>query len=198
MIFNNLDQISISKIPVIIIGSGPAAISVALELEKKNINTLLIEAGEESYNHTSQQNYKGEIIGDNISHLTHSRLRQFGGTSGHWGGWSKPLQDYDFHNWNIDRSDLEIYSESACNILDIKNEFRNSKLDDYFDQIEFQYSKVRFAEKYKNYIKNSDTINLILKTQVTHFEGNNNFTKNVVCNTNGKKYKIQSKYFILA
>ena len=198
MIFKNLDQINFSNIPVLIVGSGPAAISAALELEKRNINTLLIEAGEENYNHDSQQNYKGEIIGDNISDLTHSRLRQFGGTSGHWGGWSKPLQNYDFYNWNIDSSDLEGYSESACKVLDIKNNFRNSKLDDYFDQIEFQYSKVRFAKKYKNYIKNSNTINLILNTQVTHFEGNNNFTKNVVCQSNGKKYKIQSKYFILA
>ena len=34
MILDNLDQVDISKIPVVIVGSGPAAITLALELEK--------------------------------------------------------------------------------------------------------------------------------------------------------------------
>ena len=33
--------------PVLIIGSGPAGISIALDLEKKNISSTIIEAGEE-------------------------------------------------------------------------------------------------------------------------------------------------------
>ena len=35
MIINNLNEINIINLPVVIIGSGPAAISLALELEKK-------------------------------------------------------------------------------------------------------------------------------------------------------------------
>ena len=80
MIFNNLDQIDTSKIPVVIVGSGPAAITLAIELEKNNIDSLVIEAGEEKYNHESQQNYQGQIVGDSITGLTHNRLRQFGGS----------------------------------------------------------------------------------------------------------------------
>jgi hypothetical protein len=198
MIINNLNEINIINLPVVIIGSGPAAISLALELEKKKISSLLIEAGGGKYNHISQQSYKGEIIGDNISNLTHSRLRQFGGTSGHWGGWSKPLESYNFETWDINIDDLAKYSNQTCDILGIKNEFKSAKLDSYFNQIEFQYSKVRFAKKYKNHIENSKNINLVLNTQVSHFEGDNNLTKNAVCFSNGKKYKIKSKYFILA
>ena len=33
-------------------------------------------------------------IGDKI--LGASRLRHFGGTSGHWGGWCRPLDPVDF------------------------------------------------------------------------------------------------------
>ena len=62
MILDNLDQVDISKIPVVIVGSGPAAITLALELEKNNIDSLIIEAGDEEYNHDSQQNYQGEIF----------------------------------------------------------------------------------------------------------------------------------------
>ena len=101
MILNTLDQIDISNIPVVIVGSGPAAITLALALEKNNIDSLIIEAGDEKYSYDSQQNYKGEIVGDGISSLTHNRLRQFGGTSGHWGGWVRPLEEYNFEKWNI-------------------------------------------------------------------------------------------------
>ena len=114
MIFNSLEQINISNIPVVIVGSGPAAITLALELEKNNIDSLIIEAGEEKYNYDSQQNYKGEIVGDTISDLTHNRLRQFGGTSGHWGGWSKPLPNYDFYNWKEPNVKDVFIGLSAC------------------------------------------------------------------------------------
>ena len=101
MIFNSLDQINTFDFPVILIGSGPASITIALELEKKKISTLIIEAGKERYDHESQQNYDGEIVGDSIFGLTHNRLRQLGGTSGHWGGWCRPLEEYNFAKWNI-------------------------------------------------------------------------------------------------
>ena len=198
MILNTLDQIDISNIPVVIVGSGPAAITIALELEKNNIDSLIIEAGDEKYSYASQQNYKGEIVGDSISGLTHNRLRQFGGTSGHWGGWVRPLEEYNFEKWNIKKNELDKYSDAACDILGIKKKFHSANLNEYFDQIEFKYSKVRFARKYKKKILQSNKIKLVLKTQVTHFEGSNNNTRFAVCYSNGKEYKIHSKYFILA
>ena len=198
MILNSLDQLDTSNIPVVIIGSGPAAITLAIELEKNNVDSLIFEAGDEKYNHDSQQNYQGEIVGDSIYSLTQNRLRQFGGTSGHWGGWSRPLEDYHFENWNIKKNDLDEYSGRACDILGIDKEFKQSSLNQYFEQIEFQYSKVRFAKKYRDQIFKSNRIKLVLKTQVTHFEGNNATTQFAVCYSNGKKYRIPSKYFILA
>ena len=44
MILSTLDQIDTSNIPVVIVGSGPAAITMALELEKNNVESLIIEA----------------------------------------------------------------------------------------------------------------------------------------------------------
>ena len=77
MISKNLDSIDLDKFPVIIFGSGPAGISTALELEKKNINSLVIEAGKKNFSEDSQNFYKGKIIGDQIMPLSESRLRQF-------------------------------------------------------------------------------------------------------------------------
>ena len=151
MIYKNIDEIKNSNYPVVIIGSGPAGISVALKLEEKKIRSLIIEAGNEEYNHESQDYYEAKVIGDEITDLKYSRLRQFGGTSNQWGGWSKPMEDYNLSSWGIN-TQLDGYKEQTCKILDIKNQFRKSNLDNNFNQIEFQYSKVNFKEKYKQHI----------------------------------------------
>ena len=95
MIIDNFEEIKNNLYPVIIVGSGPAGISLALKLEKQKINCLILEAGKEKYDHQSQQFYEGIVIGDSITNLKHSRLRQLGGTSGHWGGWCKPMDRYN-------------------------------------------------------------------------------------------------------
>jgi len=198
MILKNLDNINLDNFPVAIFGSGPAGISTALELEKKNIKCLLIEAGGENYSEISQEFYKGKIIGDQITNLSISRLRQFGGTSGHWGGWSKPMEKYNLELWPLNANDLNPYLKKTCEILDIKNQFRKSTLNEFFNQIEFQYSTVSFADKYKNHINNSNNILLVLNTQLSHFVGRNNNTEYTVCISNDAIKEVRTKYFILA
>ena len=195
MILKNLDNIDLDNFPVAIFGSGPAGITTALELEKKNIKSLIIEAGGENYNKTSQEFYKGKIIGDQITDLSLSRLRQFGGTSGHWGGMSKPMEEYTFELWPLKSSDLNPYSKRTSEILNINNQFRKSSLNKFFNQIEYQSSKVRFADKYKDHIKNSNNILLILNTQLSHFVGHNNNTKYALCISNDIVKKSKDKIF---
>ena len=198
MFSKKLDNINFNNFPVTIFGTGPAGITTALELEKKNIKCLLIEAGDENYDKSSQEFYKGKIIGDQITDLSSNRLRQLGGTSGIWGGWSKPMEKYNFDLWPLKANDLNLYSKDACKILNINYQFRKSSLNEFFNQIEFQYSKVRFAHKFKNHIKNSNNILLVLNTQLSHFIGHNNNTEYAVCISNKVIKKVSTKYFILA
>ena len=198
MFLKKLDNINFNNFPLAIFGTGPAGITVALELEKKNIKCLLIEAGDENYSKTSQAFYKGKVIGDQITDLSSNRLRQLGGTSGIWGGWSKPMEKYNFDLWPLKANDLDSYSKKACKILDINYQFRRSSLNKFFNQIEFQYSKVRFAHKYKKHIKNSNNILLVLNTQLSHFIGHNNNTEYAVCISNKVTKRVSTKYFILA
>lgn len=198
MILNKLDNVNLDNFPVAIFGSGPAGITTALELEKKNIKCLLIEAGGENYNETSQKFYKGKIIGDQITDLSKSRLRQFGGTSGHWGGWSKPMEKYNFDLWPLNANDLIPYLKKTCEILNINHQFRKSSLNEFFNQIEFQYSTVRFVDKFKNHINKSNNILLVLNTQLSHFVGRNNNTEYAICISNDVIKEVRTKYFILA
>jgi|GEM_PF-3103758 thioredoxin reductase len=80
MIFESFDNYEKSgfKPTVCIIGSGPAGISLALQLEKLKIPCLIIEAGGFSYSAESQDNYGGQVIGDDYPDLKAARLRYFG------------------------------------------------------------------------------------------------------------------------
>jgi len=198
MILKNLDDINLDNFPVAIFGSGPAGITTALELEKKNIKCLLIEAGNENYSEISQKFYKGKIIGDLVTDLSSNRLRQFGGTSGHWGGFSKPLEKYNLKLWPLKYNELNSYSKRTCEILNINNQFRKSSVNEFFNQIEFQYSSVRFADKFKNHIENSNNILLVLNTQLSHFVGHSKSVEYAECISNKSIKKITARYFILA
>ena len=58
------DNISNISYEVIICGSGPAGISLAIDLEKKGVKSLIIEAGDEFYNDISQKKYEGDVTGN--------------------------------------------------------------------------------------------------------------------------------------
>ncbi len=198
MIFENFENIRNKDYPVIIFGSGPAGVSLALGLEKKNINSLIIEAGTNNYSEDSQQNYKSKIIGDEINDLKYSRLRQFGGTSGHWGGWCRPIERWNIQNWDLKPNELEKYSKHACKILEINHDFKNSKISEYFNQIKFQYSNVRYAEKFGEHVKKSKLIDLCLNTQVVNFNGHNGVFKQAEIISDKKIFFVKSKFFVLA
>jgi hypothetical protein len=197
MILQNIDELKENNYPVLIVGSGPAGLTLALELEKKNIKTVIIEAGDKEYSNKSQSFYKINTEGVPLKDISNSRLRQFGGTSAIWGGWSKPLSDLDFKNFGLNPNQLKKYQKKACEILNIENSFRESVINEEFNQIEFQYSNVRFYKKYFNQIKKSKNIKLILNTQLSHFEGKNNRIENAICISNREFSKIKVKEFIL-
>ena len=198
MIFKNIDEIINNNFDVVIVGSGPAGISLALKLEEEKIKTLILEAGSEEYSEKSQEFYSSKIFGDQITDLKHSRLRQFGGTSGHWGGWSKPMENYNLSKWGIEYNQLEKYSNQTCKILNINNKFRKSNINKYFNQIEFQYSDVNFKEKFKDHIIKSNYINLIMNAQAVQFLGDENLTKSVEFLFEGQNFNISSNFFVLA
>jgi choline dehydrogenase-like flavoprotein len=75
----------------VIIGAGPAGITVALELEKYKKTVLLLEGGGLEYSEESQSLYNGQTIGNKNFNIKLSRVRYFGGSSNHWGGMCRPF-----------------------------------------------------------------------------------------------------------
>ena len=69
MIVDDLDKVNLESIYAIIIGSGPAGITTAIELEKKKIKTLIIEAGGIKSQNDSQKFLQGSVICDDYNDL---------------------------------------------------------------------------------------------------------------------------------
>ena len=70
--------------------------------------------------------YTGRNLGRPYD-LAATRLRYFGGTSNHWGGWCRPLDPYDFaardhiplSGWPVSRDDLVPYFEGALEVCEV-------------------------------------------------------------------------------
>ncbi|XSG81693.1 MAG: FAD-dependent oxidoreductase [Methyloligella sp. ZOD6] len=116
-----LDENAELTAPICIFGAGAAGITLALELAKKKIDCLLLEGGGLEFQADSQKIYDGEVIGDQHTDLAYSRLRQFGGTTGHWTGLCAPLDPIDFEKreaiphsgWPVTRVDLDPFYARA-------------------------------------------------------------------------------------
>ncbi len=110
-----------------IAGAGAASITLALELCNSGLRVCLLEAG--GFKPPKIDNshpYAGESIGRPYP-LLGSRLRYFGGTTNHWGGWCRPLDPIDFRKrsfvplsgWPLQRVHLDSYYRRAARICEI-------------------------------------------------------------------------------
>ena len=172
MIIKNIENFD-NSFDFTIIGSGPASITLALKLEENGFSSIIFEAGDLYPTGESQDFYSGKIIGDPYFDLDVTRLRCFGGSSQHWGGWCRPLDEIDFETWPIKKNDLDNYLSQSCEILEIKDSFYKKKINKNINQINFNISPpVRFNEKYYQKIKKSKKINLILNSPLVRIHGN--------------------------
>lgn len=111
---------------LLIIGGGPAGISLALALANTPIKMLMLESGGTDFDEKTQALYEGNETGVPYLRLEGSRLRYLGGSSNHWGGWCHPLNDIDFETrswlphsgWPISRKDLAPYFDRAQSLAE--------------------------------------------------------------------------------
>ncbi|MBK5222611.1 MAG: GMC family oxidoreductase [Acidimicrobiia bacterium] len=109
---------------VVVVGAGPAGLTVAQDLSAAGLHVLVAEAGDRHHSRRSDDALRGECVGRAFPLVT-SRQRGFGGTSGHWtsetGLRVRPLDADDLapsaarpgHSWPFGRDDLDAYYPRA-------------------------------------------------------------------------------------
>jgi choline dehydrogenase-like flavoprotein len=110
---------------VCIIGAGAAGITLAREFIGSPLRVSVLESGDLEYDQETQSLYEGDVVGLPYFPLTTARLRYFGGSTNHWGGVCRPLEEVDFEprdgvpesGWPIRRVDVEPFYPRAAEIV---------------------------------------------------------------------------------
>lgn len=167
----------VERARVCIFGSGPAGMMLAHNLAEDGIDVLLVEAGGLEFESLSQELYQGTVVGDPYYDLDETRLRYFGGTSGHWGGQCRPLDPQDFvarpgrpgTGWPIGAEELEPYLAGASEILEIPSQFHGPNLLPGLVWQNFHFSPpVRFGDKYLSYCKTAPNLRMCLNSSLVN------------------------------
>ncbi|MGH6870475.1 MAG: FAD-dependent oxidoreductase [Rhizomicrobium sp.] len=180
---------------LVIIGGGPAGITLALALAQAPFRVLLLESGGTEYNAATQALYDGAETGVRYLPLDASRQRVLGGSTTHWGGWCRPLDPIDFtkrdwlpwSGWPFGREVLEPYYPRAQALVEA-GPFIYDKSSVWTDAqgpalplggggvqtTYFQFSKqtedvlpTNFGTRYANELKQTPNLTLMLYANVT-------------------------------
>ncbi|RYF61065.1 MAG: GMC family oxidoreductase, partial [Cytophagaceae bacterium] len=176
---------------ICIIGSGPAAISMALSLDSPQRTIILVAGGTWSETVANQDLNRG-VVSTPGSHepLEENRRRQFGGTSAAWGGRCIPLDPIDFKKrswvpdsgWSFPYETLEPYYRKAAKLCQIGDYAFNAhtafphnplEIIDGLDSAEFVSNylerwspPVNFAKSYRSNLEKSRTLQILLDAHV--------------------------------
>ena len=209
------------KADVCIAGGGPAGIVLALALEKYGISSVLLEGGLlDSPGESGKDAYRGEVTGLKYP-LAASRLRWFGGSSNHWGGWCKPLDAIDFTrrpaaplpSWPIDPADLAPYQSRAADWCELASDkFENDAVmsdpgeqllfdtGPHFRSRMFRFSPpTRFGAVYREAIRESELIDAVFNaTLVSMTSDGDAVGRAVAVSPEGERLEIDAQRFVLA
>ena len=212
------DPFSEKSFDVCICGAGFAGITMALNLPK-NLKVLLLEGGGFKASAESQSVYEGVSKGQTHIAVGASRFRYFGGTSGVWGGWCRPLDADDFEpksyvpysGWPIRKDDLDPYLDKAAAMLDLPDGSWNASQSYFEEQIHgtadfksgtFKFSPpTRFGQKYRQEIEDRSNIYCFLNANVNDLlltEDLSRLDHVKVRDYNGRVFEVPTQKFVLA
>lgn len=182
---------SVLDAAICIVGGGVAGITLALEFQKRGIETIVLEGGGLNFNAASQSLYQGENLGIPYD-LQATRTRQFGGSSNCWGGWIRPFIGIDFEprhwvpnsGWPFDLTEMQRFYARASNLVQVNNhgfepQFwhkhlvgdRSILLELNDASLETMVSKfsppTRFGRDYRMFLRTAQTTKVLLNANAT-------------------------------
>lgn len=215
---------SVLEADLCIVGAGPAGIAIARALRGKGLNILLLESGGAGPEDGPQALAKGTVDGPLAYRpLENVRLRQLGGTTGHWAGQSHPLDAADFDTrawvplsgWPVAYDDFAAYLPAAAELCQLGEE--SFDYDAWKGQkgmtpnpfgagvhiVPLRFSKpiARFGQLYKDDLDVAADITCVLHATVTALTPNASGTAVVgatVKTLGGKTATVKAKRFVLA
>ena len=113
------------SVDVLVVGSGPAGLTCALELRRLGATVLLLESG----GRRAARSPLNEVVTTGLPFVgaTRGRARGFGGTGERWSGQCLPLEDADVtgrgwvpgSSWPLDVAELRSWEARAAGVLGV-------------------------------------------------------------------------------
>lgn len=211
---------------VCVVGGGIAGIVLALEFERRGIDTILLESGGFDADEATRDLYRGDNVGLPYVFGDGCRDRCFGGSSNGWGGWNAPLQEHDMERrdwvpdsgWPFDRRELEPYYQRAYPILQMgqgtfdvgrwveainredvcRLPLRSGRI---LDSISRFSTPSRLGSIYRSQLQNARHVQVYLHANVVDIETRP--APGVVSGLrvktiSGRELRVESKYFVIA
>lgn len=220
----SLDSNETLEADVCIAGAGAAGISLARELRGSGLSVLLLEGGGKERDEDHQELYKGKTGGEaTSSQLKNGRLRQFGGTTGHWSGWCRPLEAIDFEardwlprsGWPMSLETLQPFYRRAVDYVEIgASEWDASTIMERdgrelipFEETNaasalYQFSPpTRFGDTYRDDLVEADNVEVHLHANVVNIalDPNGNAVDHLDCKTlKGNEFTAEADTFVVA
>lgn len=205
-----------------VIGSGAAGITLGLELANTSPAITIVESGGFDADAQTQALAEGEVVGLPTFPLSASRLRMFGGTTGHWGGFCRELDPLDFEarpwvphsGWPIRYTDVQPYYDRAqalCQVGPPDYEPAQWELTDTpplplsghsvrTRLIQFS-PPTRFGVRYRDQIVKAGNIRVCLNSNVIQIEPSKDgreVTRLIVATLAGNTFSIKARVYVLA
>lgn len=206
---------------ICIIGAGAAGIALAREFLNHDTRVCLLESGGLEYHRDYQALYEGDNVGQPYFPLDVCRSRYFGGTTNHWDGVSRPLEELDFarrdwvpfSGWPISKGDLTPYYARAHTALQIPadgyeiarwEKSISPRLplveDKVFTSIWLGHA-LKFGQAYGRELEAAENIHVFLHANLLKMQTNAEATKVTqmqIGTLEGNRFSVKAKQFVLA
>ena len=124
---NEIESGSTLEADLVVVGSGPAGMSVARHFDGSSLRVILLESGGSSAEAATNALNQGLQSGRKYFDLDRCRSRFLGGSSNCWSGWCAPFDEDDFRardwlphsGWPIDYETLKPWYARATSELEI-------------------------------------------------------------------------------
>ena len=207
---------------VCIVGGGAAGITLAREFSASPFRVILLESGGMEFDPDTQDLYQGQSVGLAFDDLRASRLRFFGGTTNHWGGYCLPFDPIDFEprdgssyrGWPFPRSYLDPWYARAQEVCRLgAYDYRPSswgipprKIPPPFSGPNFeikllQDNPVRFGPSYAPELQGAPRVTVYLNANGLKFDGGETdaeIEELSVRTLSGGNFIVRAKLFVLA
>ena len=206
-----------------IVGAGAAGITIARQFVGRSIAVLVVESGGLEFDDATQDLYKGQVVGHPYFDLDITRLRYFGGSTNHWGGWCAPLHDIDFaprewvpySGWPIERRALDPYYATAQTLVQIgpptydpqawadkKHFFPDFQPDRMVTQImQLSEPATHFGDIYRADLAKADNVRVLLNANALGIDSNETATVATgvrLATLGGVRASVRAKVVIVA